>query len=83
MDVGLWLFLNPLKCALQKLSLKAHLKAANIFVGFFLATRGQMFPGAARVWAPGHQIPSLMPWPLGHGAPMVLIQNKKTIKKFY
>jgi len=29
---------------------------------YFLAMRGQRFPGAARVWALDPQIPSLMPW---------------------
>jgi len=36
--VWLKIFFHLLKCALQNQSLKAHYKAGNIFVGFFMAT---------------------------------------------
>jgi len=55
---------------LQNQSLKAHYKAGNISVGFFCATQGQRLPGGAGVQTPDTKIPSLMPWPIGHGDPL-------------
>jgi len=58
---------NLLKCALQNQSLKAHYKAGNIFVRFFICNDGQRLSGAAGARTPDPQIFSLMVWPLGHG----------------